>query len=136
MKRISAVFIATGLLFVGPTIVSAQRKATGETTLVGIRLFDTAYRLLDVYGNPDEIQGVGGGGGGIVDGQEEPKKKKRKMKTQNTSRSTFLFSFLSYFSPFLFFYFLQLTSPPANLQPKPTKTNPKLFAPNCLIELD
>ena len=80
LKRISAVFIATGLLFVGPTIVSAQRKATGETTLVGIRLFDTAYRLLDVYGNPDEIQGVGGGGGGIVDGQEEPKKKKRKIK--------------------------------------------------------
>lgn len=64
LKRITALVLATGLLFVGPQIVSAQRRSTAETSLVGIRLFDTVYRLLDVYGNPDEIQSVGGGGGG------------------------------------------------------------------------
>lgn len=39
----------------------AQKRTTAETTLVGIKLYDTALRLLDVYGNPDEIQAVGGG---------------------------------------------------------------------------
>ncbi len=66
MRRISAVLLASSILFVGPQFVSAQRRTSAETTLVGIRLFDSVYRLLDVYGNPDEIQAVGGGGGGFT----------------------------------------------------------------------
>lgn len=51
----------------------AQRRTTAETSLVGIKMYDTAMHLLDVYGNPDEIQAVGvsasgggGGGGGAI----------------------------------------------------------------------
>ncbi len=42
----------------------AQKSTTAETTLVGIRLYDTVFRLMDVYGEPDDIQPVGAGGGG------------------------------------------------------------------------
>jgi hypothetical protein len=46
-----------------------------ETSLVGVRLFDSGLKLLQMFGNPDEIQNIsgaggsgGGGGGGPVGG--------------------------------------------------------------------
>lgn len=45
----------------------ARRTATGsENGLLGIKLYDTGIRLLNVFGNPDEIQAVGVSGGGAI----------------------------------------------------------------------
>jgi len=44
-------------------------KASGaETSLVGIRLFDTGVRVVSVYGTPDDIQPVNIGGGAVGGG--------------------------------------------------------------------
>lgn len=70
---------AAALLMVSAIDVSAQSSRSGrptpsgaETSLVGIRLFDSGVRVVQVYGTPDDIQGVnveagtqtGGGAGG------------------------------------------------------------------------
>lgn len=41
-------------------------KGGAETGLVGIKLYDTAIDLVRRFGNPDDVQTVGGGGGGAV----------------------------------------------------------------------
>ena len=56
-----ATFLGLCFLIVCAPGALAQKRTTAETTLVGIKLYDTALRLLDVYGNPDEIQAVGAG---------------------------------------------------------------------------
>lgn len=46
-------------------IAPAQRtKARGESGLVGVKLYDTGMRLLQLYGNPDEILPLGAASGG------------------------------------------------------------------------
>jgi len=44
------------------------RRGTAESSLVGVALYDTALRVVNLYGSPDEIQGLtigqGGAGGG------------------------------------------------------------------------
>ena len=39
----------------------AQRPSAAESGLVGIKLFDNGLRLLAIYGQPDDIQPLGGG---------------------------------------------------------------------------
>lgn len=56
-----AVFAVACSALVGPGFTQAKR---GETGLVGIKLYDTGMRLLQVYGNPDQILPIGAGGGG------------------------------------------------------------------------
>lgn len=38
-------------------------KSTVETGLCGVKLFDSAMKLLDIYGNPNEMLNLGGSGG-------------------------------------------------------------------------
>lgn len=44
------------------------RRGSAETALVGIKLYDTGVRVIQLYGTPNEVQGIsagsGGGGGG------------------------------------------------------------------------
>jgi len=56
-----------------PTVKKAKAWTGAENALVGIKLYDTGLRVLDVYGTPDDIQAlnlsstsVGGGGGGAT----------------------------------------------------------------------
>lgn len=46
----------------------AQKKSGAETTLVGIKLYDTGVRVVSLYGTPDQVQAVGGGGNAIGPG--------------------------------------------------------------------
>jgi hypothetical protein len=49
-------------------MASAQKKVIGETGLVGVKLFDNSYRLITLFGSPDDIQPVNVGGGAIGGG--------------------------------------------------------------------
>ncbi len=60
-----------------PTVKKAKAWTGAENALVGIKLYDTGLRVLDVYGTPDDIQalsfsgttgGAGGGAGGGAPG--------------------------------------------------------------------
>lgn len=48
-----------------PAKPSGVRPSGAETGLVGIRLYDTGLKVVQVYGSPDEISTVGAGGGSI-----------------------------------------------------------------------
>lgn len=63
--RLRTVWKATALglaaaMVIAPSAV-AQRPSAAESGLVGIKLFDSGLRLLAVYGQPDDIQPLGGG---------------------------------------------------------------------------
>ena len=63
-----AVLAAAYAVTAGPSIGQSLRS-TGETGLVGVKLYDTGMRLLQMYGDPDEILPLGaqsatGGPGG------------------------------------------------------------------------
>jgi hypothetical protein len=45
---------------------TTANRSGAETGLVGIKLYDTAIDLVRRFGNPDDVQTVGGGGGGAV----------------------------------------------------------------------
>lgn len=45
---------------------AAGSRTADETGLVGIKLYNTAIDLVRKFGNPDDVQDVGGGGGGTV----------------------------------------------------------------------
>lgn len=45
------------------TVSRAVKPSGAETGLVGVKLYDTGMRLLNMYGNPDAIEVVGKGGG-------------------------------------------------------------------------
>ncbi|MCW5942966.1 MAG: hypothetical protein KIS66_12085 [Fimbriimonadaceae bacterium] len=68
--RTIAITIATASLVTG---VSSQGTSTkAETGLVGVKLYDSGLKLVNVFGNPNEIQVVtigGGGGAGIGAGR-------------------------------------------------------------------
>jgi hypothetical protein len=46
----------------------AQKKGGAETSLVGIKLYDSGLRVVSIYGTPDAVQSVGGGGNAIGPG--------------------------------------------------------------------
>jgi len=63
--------VALGATMLLSTGAEAQRRSGGESGLLGIKLFDPAVRVVNVYGTPDSIEPVavggvqqGGGGGG------------------------------------------------------------------------
>lgn len=64
MRSIRTAFVMTALIAIAPTIL-AQKKSTAENRLVGIKLYDTGLRVVQVYGTPDEIQPVTFGGGAV-----------------------------------------------------------------------
>ncbi len=66
MKRISSAALALAALVAVPAY--AQRKSVGETGLVGIRLFDNGYKIVSIYGTPDDVQALSVGGGAIGGG--------------------------------------------------------------------
>lgn len=68
--KIGTVFLA-GVLLTGA--VNAQsspqpRRGTAESSLVGVTLYDVALRVVNLYGSPDEIQGINVGGTGATGG--------------------------------------------------------------------
>ena len=68
--KIGTVFLA-GVLLTGA--VNAQsspqpRRGTAESSLVGVTLYDVALRVVNLYGSPDEIQGINFGGTGATGG--------------------------------------------------------------------
>lgn len=68
--RTIAITIATASLVTGLSAQGTQTKA--ETGLVGVKLYDSGLKLVNVFGNPNEIQVVtigGGGGAGIGAGR-------------------------------------------------------------------
>lgn len=67
LKTMTLAGVATAMLLAAP--VFAQKKATGETGLVGIKLFDNAVRIVNRFGTPDDIQAIGVGGGGAIGGR-------------------------------------------------------------------
>jgi len=71
-KRIGLIS-ALGIAFATLTpMATAQKKVIGETGLVGIKLFDNSYKLISMYGSPDDIQPVNVGGGAIGGGGGRP----------------------------------------------------------------
>ena len=65
-KWISLAVFAAAFVFATPGMGQTS-KTSGETGLVGVKLYDTGMRLLQMFGNPDEILPLGaspGGGGG------------------------------------------------------------------------
>lgn len=64
--RLRTVWKATALGLAAAMVIApsamAQRPSAAESGLVGIKLFDNGLRLLAVYGQPDDIQPLGGGG--------------------------------------------------------------------------
>ncbi|MBN8691406.1 MAG: hypothetical protein J0L72_11575 [Armatimonadetes bacterium] len=62
------------MLMVGALATQAQsnrpapRSTTAETGLVGIKLYDSGARVINMYGSPDEITGITKGGSGAVGG--------------------------------------------------------------------
>ncbi len=66
-KWISLAVFAAAFVFAAPGMGQTSRTS-GETGLVGVKLYDTGMRLLQMFGNPDEIlplgaaSGTGGGG--------------------------------------------------------------------------
>lgn len=67
LKTMTLAGVATAMLLAAPAF--AQKKATGETGLVGIKLFDNAVRIVNRFGTPDDIQAIGVGGGGAIGGR-------------------------------------------------------------------
>lgn len=67
---VSALAIAA-TLSIAPAAL-AQKKGGAETSLVGIKLYDTGLRVVSIYGTPDAVQSVGGGGGAIGPGGGGP----------------------------------------------------------------
>lgn len=68
--RTIAVTIVTASLVTGLSAQGTKTKA--ETGLVGVKLYDSGLRLVNLFGNPNEIQVVtigGGGGAGIGAGR-------------------------------------------------------------------
>lgn len=57
--KATALALAAAMV-IAPTAI-AQRPSAAESGLVGIKLFDSGLRLLAVYGQPDDIQPLGGG---------------------------------------------------------------------------
>lgn len=55
---------ATALAQSGPQ----ARRGTAESSLVGVALYDTALRVVNLYGSPDEIQGLTIGQGNAAGG--------------------------------------------------------------------
>jgi len=49
-------------------VALAQKKGSAETSLIGIKLYDTGLRVISVYGTPDSVESVGGGGNAIGPG--------------------------------------------------------------------
>jgi len=46
-----------------PAAKKSAPRSGAESGLIGIKLFDSGIRVVQVYGNPDQIQSVGGAGG-------------------------------------------------------------------------
>ncbi|MEA2553056.1 MAG: hypothetical protein QOJ65_1232 [Fimbriimonadaceae bacterium] len=63
-KWISLLVFGAALSFLVAPGFTQGKVTHGETGLVGIKLYDTGMRLLQVYGNPDQILPIGAGGGG------------------------------------------------------------------------
>ena len=57
--------IAIGALAACAAISFGQRASGAENALVGVKLYDTGIRVIQLYGTPDDIQPVGGGGSSI-----------------------------------------------------------------------
>lgn len=66
--------VALASLIVVMGVADAQRQSLAENGLGGFRLFDTGMKILNVFGNPDDIQaiGVGSGSGGSGGGPASP----------------------------------------------------------------
>lgn len=70
MARVTlGVVLASGMAVTALAQSGPQaRRGTAESSLVGVALYDTALRVVNLYGSPDEIQGLtigqGGAGGG------------------------------------------------------------------------
>lgn len=59
---------AAAALILGASASFGQSKSGAENSLVGIKLYDSGVRVVQVYGTPDQILPVGGGGGNIGPG--------------------------------------------------------------------
>ena len=63
--RLRTVWKATALSLAAAMVIApsalAQKPSAAESGLVGIKLFDNGLRLLSLYGQPDDIQPLGGG---------------------------------------------------------------------------
>ncbi|MBS1717904.1 MAG: hypothetical protein JSS72_09260 [Armatimonadetes bacterium] len=74
MKNLSKWILIAGIAVAGAVPVGAQRPSQAETGLVGVNMYDGAFKLLRLFGPPDDIlpmgassatgPAVGGGGGG------------------------------------------------------------------------
>lgn len=67
LKTLTLAGVASAMLLAAPAF--AQKKAAGETGLLGIKLFDNAVRIVNRFGTPDDIQAIGVGGGGAIGGR-------------------------------------------------------------------
>lgn len=58
------------VLAASPTVDGQSRRSSSgvQTTLAGVQLFDSAMKLLDMYGHPAQMINLGGGGGGGTGG--------------------------------------------------------------------
>ncbi|HLO97614.1 MAG TPA: hypothetical protein VK171_03375, partial [Fimbriimonas sp.] len=75
MSLITASSLALVIVAGSSNIVAAQKsgKYTGpETGLLGVKLFDSGLKVLQIYGNPDSITAVGGNSAGGGGGQGGP----------------------------------------------------------------
>jgi len=66
-KWILSAFGIVAIASAAPTAF-AQAGSGAETSLIGIKLYDSGVRVVSIYGTPDEVQAVGGGGGAIGPG--------------------------------------------------------------------
>jgi hypothetical protein len=64
-KNFKATAIGAAALLIMVPIASAQQRGIAETSLVGIKLYDTGQRVISVFGTPAEIQAVNVGGGAV-----------------------------------------------------------------------
>src|SRR5688500_12675292 len=66
--RMLKITIAAGALVACSAISFGQKPSGVENALVGIKLFDTGLRVIQLYGTPDDVQAVGFGGSAIGPG--------------------------------------------------------------------
>lgn len=68
---------SVGVVAQNSSAAANKRKASAETGLIGVKLYDSGTRLINLFGSPNEIQAVtlgggssigGGGGGGTAGG--------------------------------------------------------------------
>src|SRR5579863_4248150 len=67
MRRI-AFLAAVSVMLASMSVAGAPTKSGAETGLLGIHLYDSGTKIVNVFGTPNEIQAVSIGGGGGVGG--------------------------------------------------------------------